>query len=98
MHHSSRVTRLEDRGTEEEGEREWGEDRERLGSRAGASSTRGCRGTPQAEVVLVELGSATLEPHPARQPQGQGYSSRLQRSCQFRHATAAIAGFIHHSR
>ncbi|KAK4823350.1 hypothetical protein QYF61_001698 [Mycteria americana] len=92
MHHSSWVTCLEDRDTEEEGERERGENREGPGSGAGASSTHGCRGIPQAEVVLVELGSATLEPPPARQPQGQGYGSRLRRSCQFRHAATAIAG------
>lgn len=97
MHRSSWVTCLEDRDTEEEGER--GEDREGPGSRAGAGSTHGCRGTLRAEVVLVALGSATLEPHPARQPQGQGYGSRLRRSCLFGRAATAIAGgIIHHSR
>lgn len=96
MHRSSRVTCLEDRGTEEEGER--GEDREGPGSRAGAGSTHGCRGSPQAKVTLA-LGSATLEPHPTWQPQGQGYGSRLRRSCRFGHTATAIAGgIIHHSR
>lgn len=97
MHRSSQATCLEDRDTEKEGER--GEDREGPGSRAGAGSTHGCRGTPQAEVVLVALGLAALEPHPAWQPHGQGYGSRLRRSCRFGHAATAIAGgIIRHSR
>jgi len=81
-HHSACVTCLEDRDTGEE--------------REGRGDGPRCRGSHQAEVLLVELGSATLEPLSRRQPQGHG--SRLQRNCQLRQAGTATAGaIIHHS-